>query len=408
MSGLSLQELNYFGTSWYTIERSTDSPAFALSQDFRKVGVERTEDGLFFAGILEKVDAQGRVTDVVLSFSGTQAGATNDIVTNVALLAGVSDPQTVRAAALFDGLMADPRYQEARIHVTGHSLGGVITEHVLGHALVTFGRDVVEARADFTPFGAPPVGDRIAAHYGLSTEAFAGLVEGYYIENDLTQLIGVRHVPLGVQHVLAAYEPYDDLINATAMNGVAAHHPSAYLGGIGLPDWLTTEQRAAAIAAVRADSGSQDFYDPDYGASGPVAQHVIGDSMANNLHGTAGDDVLTGAGGADLLSGGTGADRFVYLQTTDSQPDASDMILDFDGAHGDRIDLSAIDARTDRVGNNAFVFVGDGPITGPGQVAVHVADGISYIHANIGGDLRAELVIAVHSTQPLAPSDFIF
>ncbi|RZI57040.1 MAG: hypothetical protein EOP94_03950, partial [Zymomonas sp.] len=194
MSGLTLQELNYFGTSWYTIEKFGDNPAFAVAAGFRKIGVERTDDGLFFAGIVEKVDAQGRITDVVLSFAGTQAGATNDIVTNVALFTATSDAQTRRAAALYDTIFGDERYANAKIHVTGHSLGGALTEHVLGHALVTYGRSAVEESSDFTPFGAPPIGGRIAAHYGLSIADFNGLVEGYYVENVLTQLIGVGDV----------------------------------------------------------------------------------------------------------------------------------------------------------------------------------------------------------------------
>lgn len=403
MAKLSMQDLSYFGTSWYTIEKTGPSTAFALGAGYANARVERTDDGLFSAGIVERLDADGRVSDVILAFAGTQVAAA-DVLTDAALLLALPDAQAERAAAIYDELLADPRYAGAMIHVTGHSLGGLLTDYVLGHALVTYGAAATDARADFTAFGAPPFGDSIAAYFGLTPADFAGHVDGYAIENDALQLVGATH--LGTRHLLATYHPYGDTILAAAINSAAAHHSSAYLGGFGLPGWLSAAQRAAVITAVVAEGGNI-LYDPTYGASGPVAQHIIGDAAANDLAGTAMDDVIQGGGGGDRLTGGGGADRFVFGAAPDTSLLAYDTILDFRGSDGDRIDLSPIDARADRLGNNAFTFVGSGAFTGAGQVAVHVVGGVSYVTGNLAGDAIPEFIIAVHTTEPLTAADLI-
>ena len=89
-----------------------------------------------------------------------------------------------------------------------------------------------------------------------------------------------------------------------------------------------------------------------------------GDNGANSLAGLAGNDTLTGGGGDDTLTGGGGIDRmrggsgsdtFQFDRATDSSWDARDIILDFSRADGDRIDLSAIDARP-LAGHQEFTF----------------------------------------------------
>jgi len=73
------------------------------------------------------------------------------------------------------------------------------------------------------------------------------------------------------------------------------------------------------------------------------------------LDGGNGNDTLIGGFGADQLTGGAGADRFVFQTTTDFGGNGWDTIRDFQ--HGvDKIDLSALDARPDLAGNQAFTF----------------------------------------------------
>lgn len=71
---------------------------------------------------------------------------------------------------------------------------------------------------------------------------------------------------------------------------------------------------------------------------------LFGDAGANNLSGGSGNDQLSGRIGADRLEGGDGADVFVYWTIVDSIASDStrDLILDFDRAEGDKIDLRPI------------------------------------------------------------------
>jgi Ca2+-binding RTX toxin-like protein len=114
-----------------------------------------------------------------------------------------------------------------------------------------------------------------------------------------------------------------------------------------------------------------------------------GGSGLNELNGGTGDDrliggtvsdTLAGGFGADLMTGGTGADRFVWTQFGELLPVAPgtlDRITDFD-TNGDLLDLSRIDALPGG-SNDAFAFVGAGPITAAGQVAVRQAGGNTFV-----------------------------
>jgi Ca2+-binding RTX toxin-like protein len=89
---------------------------------------------------------------------------------------------------------------------------------------------------------------------------------------------------------------------------------------------------------------------------------VIGGNGADTLYGEIGNDVLDGGEGDDFLwggpgddtlTGGGGADTFYYSATSDFN--TVDTITDFQQGV-DKINLSAIDARPDLAGNQAFTF----------------------------------------------------
>ena len=107
---------------------------------------------------------------------------------------------------------------------------------------------------------------------------------------------------------------------------------------------------------------------------------LLGSGVANVLRGNAGDDRLDGRGGNDTLDGGEGRDTLIggigedrliggkgndtmtggsgrdtFVFTGKVYSDGFDTITDF--RHGiDKLDVSAIDARPDRAGNQAFTF----------------------------------------------------
>ncbi len=84
---------------------------------------------------------------------------------------------------------------------------------------------------------------------------------------------------------------------------------------------------------------------------------LFGETGSDVLSGELGDDVLVGGAGGDALVGGAGADTFRFTSADDSNASGRDLIVDFNAAEGDRIDLSAIDANSGTAGDQGFTFV---------------------------------------------------
>jgi len=85
--------------------------------------------------------------------------------------------------------------------------------------------------------------------------------------------------------------------------------------------------------------------------------NLTGTAGAETLSGAGGDDTLSGLAGSDTLTGGGGDDRFVIADNS------SDIITDFDGANGDRIDLTATDTfslQAAQSGADTVVTLGNG------------------------------------------------
>ena len=137
------------------------------------------------------------------------------------------------------------------------------------------------------------------------------------------------------------------------------------------------------------------------GTGNALNNRLTGNSANNVLNGGAGADVMVGGGGKDVLVGGTGkdtmtggtdADTFVYKFVTDSGNSSStrDVITDFKGSEGDRIDFSAIDAFSGATGNQAFVYIGSSLFSGTRGEARFVS---SILQANTGTDTIADMEI---------------
>ena len=117
-----------------------------------------------------------------------------------------------------------------------------------------------------------------------------------------------------------------------------------------------------------------------------------GDAGNDTLNGKAGRDKLIGGEGVDKLTGGAGVDTFIYQSTADSAKGSStrDIITDFNGSIGEKIDLSAIDAYTDSTGNQAFTYIGSNSFTGT-QGEVRFSS--SVLQMNTGTDTVADMEI---------------
>ena len=107
------------------------------------------------------------------------------------------------------------------------------------------------------------------------------------------------------------------------------------------------------------------------------ADTLSGKGGTDTLNGLGGNDTLIGGTGSDTLKGGSGADHFVYTGLSDR----SDSIADFNGAAGDKIDVSSLLERYGYNGNNPLadgtldftdtwrgerldVHIGDSDVTG--------------------------------------------
>jgi len=175
----------------------------------------------------------------------------------------------------------------------------------------------------------------------------------------------------------------------------------------------SNDKIAGTISADAINAGHGD----DSVAGGGGDDVIYGGSGRDILVGQSGDDVLVGGRGADELRGGSGQDVFVLERLHDSTPNHHDVIapgvngvaLGHPGATaGDMIDLSAIDADTDRSSDQAFHF---GTSRGIGDLWLVEEGSRTLVRANVDDDARAdfELVIAdgaVHAGDYTA-DDFI-
>ncbi|MBP1806867.1 N,N-dimethylformamidase beta subunit family domain-containing protein [Rubellimicrobium aerolatum] len=138
---------------------------------------------------------------------------------------------------------------------------------------------------------------------------------------------------------------------------------------------------------------------------------VDGGSGNDTITGGAGADRIAGRAGADLLAGGGGADTFVFLTTADSRTTTLDTIADFALAAGDRMDLSALDASSLVLGNQAFTFVGTSAFTlglgGQLRYDIGTAGTPTRVTLDLNGDTRVDMEIRLTGALALTADDFI-
>ncbi|HEX6014478.1 MAG TPA: choice-of-anchor Q domain-containing protein [Geminicoccaceae bacterium] len=140
----------------------------------------------------------------------------------------------------------------------------------------------------------------------------------------------------------------------------------------------------------------------------PHHDRITGSRGDDRLGGGGGDDRLRGDAGADALEGGAGADAFVFRKAGDSPTGADrDVILDFTSRHGDLIVLGRIDADAALAGDQAFVWKGDDPLTGVGQLHHRHVGGDTIVEGNVSGSAAPELQILLHGHLTVVAGDFL-
>lgn len=137
---------------------------------------------------------------------------------------------------------------------------------------------------------------------------------------------------------------------------------------------------------------------------------VEGSSSADVLFGGLGADRITGYGGRDMMTGGAGADRFLFDDGyfgSSNNATAADVIMDFDSAQGDVIDLSAVDANYNLSTDQAFSFIGTAAFSGvAGQLRYQVVGSDIIVTADQDGNLTADLIFTLRGVGSLAATDF--
>jgi len=138
----------------------------------------------------------------------------------------------------------------------------------------------------------------------------------------------------------------------------------------------------------------------------------------DTLYGGAGNDVLKGGDGNDLLRGdagrdeawgGFGADTFVFGKGSFSGVTATtcDVIHDFSHAEGDKIRLTAVDAKTGTTTNDAFAFIGMTAFHHvAGELRYEQINGQTFVQGDTNGDGLADFWIHLDGLQTLTVSDF--
>jgi ELWxxDGT repeat protein len=161
---------------------------------------------------------------------------------------------------------------------------------------------------------------------GADTMQGAGGADTYYVDHPGDLIIetaapqaGIDTIRAWVSYALPANVEYLMLCGAAASDGRGNGLANRLYGG-------------SAANRLSGEAGDDDIR----GANGNDT--LIGGDGADSLSGQLADDLLIGAAGNDCLSGGAGADRFRF---EDASGGGVDLILDFNGAEGDRIELAA-------------------------------------------------------------------
>ncbi|MCR0982243.1 PQQ-dependent sugar dehydrogenase [Roseomonas populi] len=134
---------------------------------------------------------------------------------------------------------------------------------------------------------------------------------------------------------------------------------------------------------------------------GDGSDHLLGGAGNDRLFGGAGADLLIGGRGTDILTGGAGADLFRWTTASDSpRGNPADRVADFNGAEGDRLDLSALV-------DGHFAFIGGAEFSASGpQLRALDLGGNWRVEISLDGG-PADMVLLVSSAVPLTAADFI-
>lgn len=168
-----------------------------------------------------------------------------------------------------------------------------------------------------------------------------------------------------------------------------------YLGGVGRDVVTGTSYRDSLAGSDGADVL----------AGGGAADLLLGGAGRDWLSGDAGNDRLVGQAGKDRLTGGLGADNFIFAGSSAVRA-SGDTITDFSLAQGDRIDLSALDAKLGNARADAFTFITGAFSNTRGELRLEVGVGVTEVQGDVDGDAMADFVLTLQGATGLDATAF--
>lgn len=296
-----------------------------------------------------------------------------------------------------------------------------------GHDLLQglAGHDTIQGGSGNDTLVGGPGNDLLLGSDGLDTASWAGTTTAVRVDLSLSEAqdsgAGLDRM-ISVEHLLGG-SGHDRLLGNDGANRLDGADGDDWLDGGGGNDTLVggnqlsggdTASYARAAAAVTVNlalttvqhtggAGSDQLSGVEHLVGSAQGDNLSGSSAANRLEGGGGQDTLRGGAGVDTLVGGDGADLFVVGSVAEAGNGsaARDWILDLSAE--DRLDLSAIDARSDQSGNQAFVWIGAAAFSSLGQVRYsRLANGNGLLEANCSGSLAADLQLELSGAPDLA------
>jgi len=309
----------------------------------------------------------------------------------------------------------------AASHATGNALANTLTGNNAANRLDGgAGADTMSGGSGADTYVIDDAGDRVVEASGAGSDRLEALVS-YTLGNNVESLL-----LLGTAAIDATGNGQDNLLlgndAANLLDGRAG--ADTLRGGLGDDTYVVAsagdvvnELANAGHDLVRASlsytlgTGLEELRLTGaaaiHGTGNGLANLLVGNGAANNLDGGSNADTLDGGAGADTLSGGSGADRFLLAAVAHSGPaSGGDVITDFLGSEGDRIDLSAIDAVAGTAGDQAFSYIGSEAFVAGSAAGKLRLEG-EVLYGSTDADAAAEFSIGVAGVTAMTASDFI-
>ncbi len=182
---------------------------------------------------------------------------------------------------------------------------------------------------------------------------------------------------------------------------------------------LVVKQSGVEIARITGNIPVAELYAGDYSLEKLLASddtitgspfgdpELMGYDGNDVIDGGAGDDGITGGKGADDMTGGLGADTFDINGKEESgkKPAKRDEISDFENGV-DTLDLSTIDAKPGKPGDDKFKFIGKKDFRDKeGDLRFEKQGDDIVVYGDINGDGKPDFSILLAGISSIAKAD---